>query len=61
MVYINMSSYPGGGRWSASGGKRGLEGLGPISGGPKGSNLAPGGTAPLETTNLNVDNFQGKF
>lgn len=40
-----MSSYPGGGKWSLSGSRRGLGRL--TSGGPKGSNFANGGTAPL--------------
>lgn len=48
--YINISSNPGGGRWSEPGGNLGLEGRGKGSGGPNGSNLAPGGTAPLQTS-----------
>jgi hypothetical protein len=49
---MNMSSYPGGGKWSASGIPRArpLRCLLSIPGGPNGSNRAPGGMLPLKTT-----------
>lgn len=42
---MNMSPKPGGGKSSEPGG---LRGRGMPVGGPKGSNLAPGGTEPLQ-------------
>lgn len=46
-----MNIFPGGGKWSASGGGLRPGSGGPAPGGPNGSNLAPGGTAPLENIN----------
>lgn len=49
-----LSLKPGGGKWSASGGGGRRPGIGPTPGGPKGSNRAPGGTAPLLNKLINV-------
>jgi len=47
-IHINISSYPGGASWSASGVPHKPALLGSVPGGPMGSNRAPGGTLPLK-------------
>jgi len=56
-IYVNISSYPGGARWSASGVPHKPPLLGSVPGGPMGSNRAPGGTLPLKQQLIIVETY----